>query len=121
MANYSITTYLINANMNKTIGKIIKELREKNGLTLEDLANKIESSKSYIWDLENKPNIRPSAETVYKLATSLDTTVNVLMGEKSIDDLEELDQAFFRNYQKLSPPTKKTLSDILEALKKGEQ
>ncbi len=36
------------------IGKKIKELRKSHKLTLEQLAHKIGTSKSYIWEIENK-------------------------------------------------------------------
>lgn len=35
-------------------GKRIKELRTKKGMTLDDLAGATGSSKSYIWELENR-------------------------------------------------------------------
>jgi len=42
-------------------GKILKKLRKSKNLTLEQLAKKIGSCKSYIWELENKnPNISGS-------------------------------------------------------------
>ncbi len=97
-------------------GKMLRNLRINKEYSLEKLAEEIGSTKSYIWDLENKPNIRPSAEIVYKLATALDTTVDVLMGEKSIEDSDEEDKVFFRKYQPLKPETKKQLSRIMDAL-----
>jgi transcriptional regulator with XRE-family HTH domain len=97
-------------------GEKLHKLRKYKEYSLEALADKISSTKSYIWDLENKPNIRPSAETVYKLATALDTTVDVLMGEKSMEDADEDDKVFFRKYQPLKPETKKQLSRIMDVL-----
>jgi len=97
-------------------GEILHNLRKNKGLSLEGLADKVTSTKSYIWDLENKPSIRPSAEMVYKLATALDTTVDVLMGEKSMEDADEEDKVFFRKYQPLKSETKKQLSKIMDAL-----
>ena len=97
-------------------GDRLQHLRNDAGLTLEALASKIGSTKSYLWELENKPSIRPSADLVYKLAVALDTSVGVLMGEKSRDDLEEEAEVFFRKYQKLSPKTKKRLGGLLDAL-----
>ena len=98
-------------------GERLHELRKRARLTLDGLAEEIDSTKSYVWELENKPNIRPSADTAYKLAKALHTTVGVLMGEKEPKDLPEEDQVFFRNYQELKPGTKKQLRKILTALK----
>ena len=102
--------------MAQTFGQRLQRLRNDEGLTLEGLATEIDSTKSYVWELENKPTIRPSAELVYKLAKALDTTVGVLLGEASVDDVSEHDQVFFRKYQPLKPETKKQLSRIMEIL-----
>ncbi len=100
-------------------GSRIKMLRKEQGLTLEALAKKIGSTKSYMWELENKPTIRPSAETVYKIAVALETTVEDLMGKPvSTDDVQ--DQVFFREYQGLKTETKKQLKSILDALKQSK-
>ena len=40
--------------MPQTFGEKIRALRKENGLTLDQLADKTELSKSYIWELENK-------------------------------------------------------------------
>lgn len=102
--------------MNETFGERLQRLRSSKGLTLEELADAISSTKSYVWELENKPNIRPSAELVYKLAKALKTTVGVLMGEPEPAQLPEEDQVFFRNYQVLKPATKKRLARIMDVL-----
>ena len=99
-----------------TFGERLQRLRSREGLTLEQLANTVDSTKSYVWELENKPNIRPSAELVYKLAKALDTTVGVLMGEKEPDELPEEDQVFFRNYQEFRSETKDKLTKIMNVL-----
>ena len=96
-------------------GENLKYWREKGGLTFEELAGEIDSTKSYLWELENKPNARPSADLAYRLAVALDTTVGVLMGETPRDELPE-GEVFFRKYQKLGDKTKHRLDKLLEAL-----
>ena len=44
--------------MATALGEKIRELRKKKGYTLEKLAELTKSSKSYIWELENK-NLSP--------------------------------------------------------------
>lgn len=97
----------------------ISELRKKRGLTLEGLAKEINSTKSYIWELENKPTIRPSAEMVYKIAVALETTVEDLLSKPVSADAVQ-DQVFFREYQGLKPETKRQLKSILDALKQNK-
>lgn len=44
----------------KIIGRIIKRFRKKKGLTLNELADKLDVDRQYIWKLENgKKNISP--------------------------------------------------------------
>ena len=107
--------------MPETFGERLKRLREEAGLTLEKLAEMVGSTKSYLWELENKPKIRPSAELVYKLAIALGTTVGVLMGEVAPEEASEEDQVFFRRYQPLKPETKKRLSRIMDVLMEDEE
>lgn len=102
--------------MTETFGERLERLRCGQNLKLEGLAQKIGSTKSYVWELENKPNIRPSADLVYRLSVALKTTVGVLMGEPEREGFPEQDQVFFRNYEQLKPKTKKQLSRIMDAL-----
>ena len=57
--------------MANVLGAKIKELRKHKGLTLEQLAEKIGSGKSYIWEIENKGVKRPSAEKLAAIAKEL--------------------------------------------------
>ena len=107
--------------MAKTFGERLQQMRKRNNLTLDELAKKIDSTKSYVWELENKPNIRPSAELVYKLANVLNTTVDVLLGKKSIDDIGEKDKVFFSRYQPLRSETKDRLARIMDILIEDEE
>ena len=97
-------------------GERLQELRKKRGLTLEKLGEKIGSSKSYVWELENKPGIRPSVETANNLAKALETTIAHLMGLPEDDEIEPADQAFFSRYQELDDPVKRKLRGILDVL-----
>lgn len=92
----------------------IRELRNDRGLSLEQLAHLVGSTKSYIWELEKKPEIKPSAELVAKLAQALDVTMDSLMDEKKENDK---DIVFFREYKSLSEDTKNQLMNILQAIK----
>jgi len=105
--------------MTKTLGQRIQDLRTQQGLTLEQLAKEIGSTKSYVWELENKPTIRPSAETVYKLATALQVTIEELLDQRPAADAK--DQVFFREYKGLKPETKERLKEIMKALKKTDR
>lgn len=86
-------------------------------MTLDELARQSESSKSYVWELENKETGRPSAAKVERIAKALDVTPQYLMDESmESPDIAVEDEAFFRSYQALDKPTKQKLSDILKVL-----
>lgn len=91
----------------------LKELRKQRKMTQEELGKKVGSNKSYIWELENKETIRPSAELVTALAKNLNTTVEYLME----GDSSNQDSVFFREYNELKPETKMQLKNIMKALK----
>lgn len=103
------------------LGKKIRDLRKKSGYTLEKLAELTDSSKSYIWELENKNPPRPSAEKVAKIASVLGVTTDYLVSStKAAPGEEVLDQAFFRDYQDLDEPTKEKLRELVKVWGKKE-
>ena len=102
------------------LGDRIRKLRTEKGLTLEALAEKVDSSKSYIWEIENKNVSRPSAEKLRLIAIALDTTTVYLLAAEEVDAGNEADRAFFRKYQALEEPAKKRLQRILNALDEDE-
>ena len=103
-------------------GARIKALRTERGLTLEQLAQSTGSSKSYIWELENRNPPRPSAEKLSAIATALGVTVDYLLGadEQTLDTAE--DTAFFRQYSRLPNETRRQIREMARILdtKKGK-
>jgi transcriptional regulator with XRE-family HTH domain len=73
------------------IGARIRSFRDERRLSLSRLAEEAGVSKGYLWSLENKPDSRrPSAETLYAIASALGVTMADLMGRRllSADDGE---------------------------------
>lgn len=99
-----------------SFGPRIKELRTAKGLTLDQLAAVTGSSKSYVWELENKNPPRPSAEKLSAIATALGVTVDYLLGadDQTLSDAE--DKAFFREYSGMHADTKRQLREIAKTL-----
>lgn len=107
--------------MTTPLGKKIRDLRKQGGYTLEKLAELTESSKSYIWELENKNPPRPSAEKVARIAGVLGVTTDYLVSAtKAAPGEEVLDQAFFREYQDLDESTKEKLRELVRVWGKKE-
>ncbi len=67
------------------IGKRVRELRQARGLTLQDLADRAELSKSYLSRVETSSKA-PPVSTLLALAQALGTTVGRLLGEEEAAD-----------------------------------
>ena len=101
--------------MPSPLGDKIRARRTHLELSLEDLAKQTDSSKGYLWELENRDNPNPSVDKLTKIATALGVTSEFLLESgKSTPDQEVLDQAFFRRYQGLDPKAKARLTRFLE-------
>ena len=101
--------------MPKTLGEKLRELRIAKGLTLEQLAELTGSSKSYIWDLENRSPPRPSAEKLSKIAVQLGMTIDYLLDEDDEVGIDEAaDASFYRKYRKMDAPTKEKIRRMVD-------
>jgi transcriptional regulator with XRE-family HTH domain len=63
----------------KRLGENIRYLRQGKNLSLADLSKKSGVSKPYISDLENGLGGRPNVQYLYRIATTLDTTIDGLI------------------------------------------
>jgi transcriptional regulator with XRE-family HTH domain len=103
--------------MATSLGEKIRKLRKDKGYTLDELAERSESSKSYIWELENKDPPRPSGGKLALIAEALDVTPDYLLGlDAEVQSAE--DKAFFRKYQKMEPGQKTQIREMLEVINK---
>lgn len=107
--------------MTNVLGEKIRNLRKGKGLTLEGLAEQAGSSKSYIWELENKNPPRPSAEKVARIAEALGVTADFLVDETETSPTTAvLDEAFYRQYRRLPDPTKEKIRQMVEIWSKDD-
>ncbi len=72
--------------MSKLFGKKVKHKRKLLRFTLEVVAEAIGTSKSYIWEIENKENSNPSARVALRLSKLLGVSLEYL-----IDDRYDID------------------------------
>jgi len=91
----------------------LKERRKANNLSLDELAAKTGMSKSYLWELENRP-ANPTAEKLAKLADALGVTTAYLTENTNELTNEVLQEAFFRKFNKLSEEDQKKIQQIVE-------
>lgn len=103
--------------MPNILGDKIRKLRKEKGFTLDRLAELTESSKSYIWELENKTPPRPSADKLAKIAEKLDTTMEFLLDEgETLSEEDATDAHFYRQYRKMDPSTKEKIRRMTKLL-----
>jgi len=103
------------------LGDKIRTLRKAKGYTLDKLAELAESSKSYIWELENKNPPRPSADKIAKIAAVLGVTADYLIDPTETVKVEDAtDNAFFRKYQKMDSATKDKIRRMVDLLGNDE-
>jgi len=101
------------------LGDKIRTLRKRKGYTLDKLAEVAESSKSYIWELENKNPPRPSADKIAKIAIALGVTPDYLITE-SVPVEDATDTAFFRKYRGMHPATKDKIRRMVDLIGEDE-
>lgn len=71
----------------REIGETIRLRRQEAGLTLTQLAERADVSKSYLSNLETQPeHKKPSAETLYAIAKALGTTMSDLLGRRLLSE-----------------------------------
>ena len=93
----------------------LKKQRLELGYSLDDLAKLSGSSKSYLWELENRDTRKPSAEKLAKIAEVLNVTTEYLLDEKADIDDKTIKEAFFRKFNRLDDDDKKRIQDMIDA------
>ncbi|CAJ4651632.1 XRE family transcriptional regulator [Burkholderia pseudomallei] len=99
------------------LGDKIRTERKRLKLTMDQLAERTDSSKSYIWELENRPVVRPSADKIKRVADALGVTVEFLIdADRTEMTKSDADEVFFRKIGRLDPVKRKQLENFLKAI-----
>ena len=104
-----------------TFGNILKKLRQDNNMTQDELAKKIDTSRSNIANYENGKNM-PSVDILEKIAKLFDCTTDYLLGKSDIRnpekviDIDDVDVAFANGVKGLNETNKMIIKNTLEAL-----
>lgn len=97
-----------------SFGEILKKLRQEKKLTQEELAIKINSSRSNIANYENNNNM-PSVEILERLSEIFDVSADYLLGKSETIKLSDEDIKFMKNIKKLSETEKEIIRNTMEA------
>jgi len=97
------------------LGDKLRQCRQDKGYSLDKLAEITGSSKSYLWELENRDTRKPSAEKLTTIALSLGVTPDYLLDKGATEpDDEVFKTALFRNFKKLDPDDQKAIQETIE-------
>ena len=106
--------------MASSLGEKIRRHRQQKGYSLDKLAELTNSSKSYIWELENRDTRKPSGEKLTKIAEALSVTTDYLLDESAEPDEEVVKEAFFRKLSKLDPEDRKKIEQLVDMWRKKD-
>jgi transcriptional regulator with XRE-family HTH domain len=101
--------------MGTSLGEKLREHRKRKGYSLDDLARLSESSKSYIWELENRDTRKPSAEKLTGIAAVLGVTTDYLLDENATFDDVQMKEAFYRKFSRLEEGDQQRIQEMIEA------
>lgn len=97
----------------------IKNLREEFGYTQQDLANKLDSSKSVIGLYESETR-KPSMEVLIKLSEIFNVSIDYILCKTDIRNYDNIDKELINiglNKNDYNPPTKEQQEKIEEFAK----
>ena len=99
----------------------VRELREKEGLSLQELADLVGVSKAHLWDLEQGRSKNPSIELLKKLADKLKVSVADLVGENPTGQSEDARVVgMFRELKELSDDDLDMIQQMVARLKQSK-
>lgn len=101
-------------------GNILKKIRQDNNLTQEELAKKIDTSRSNIANYENNKNM-PSVDILDKLSKMFNVSIDYLLGKSDIRNPEKVDEnklnvAFSSGFDGLNDTNKNIISATIAGL-----
>jgi transcriptional regulator with XRE-family HTH domain len=100
--------------MPSSFGEKIRKHRQEKGYSLDQLAELTDSSKSYLWELENRDTRKPSAEKLTRIAQALSVTTDYLLDDSARPNEGVLKEAFFRKFNKLDPEDQRKIEQLID-------
>lgn len=108
-------------------GNILKKIRQENNLTQDELAKKINTSRSNIANYENNKN-KPSIEVLNKLSEIFDCSIDYLLGKSDERNPKETDPLglakigfSMKDYTPPSETQKQQIKGLLELIMKDNK
>ena len=95
----------------ETLGKLLKQYRELNKLTLRAVEEKTGISNAYLSQLENDKNAHPSANTLYKLSLSYGVDLETLLSAGGVIEKKDQNTPKHKILQSVAASAGTTLTD----------
>lgn len=89
-----------------SFGEILKKVRIDNNLTQEELAKKINTSRSNIANYENNKN-KPSIEILEQISSVLNCSIDFLLGKSGVRNPEDNNQGQIPEIRQIERGAKK--------------
>ena len=80
----------------------LKKLRIQNGLSLKEVADKIEASKAHVWELETGKSKNPTLKLLKQLASLYQVPLARLVGEMPDENTNDELLVMFRELKELN-------------------
>ena len=104
--------------MANSLAEKIEKHRKEKKYSLDKLAELTDSSKSYLWELENprpgKKVVKPSGEKLTQIAKALSVTTDYLLDDSAQPDEDVVQEAFFRKFSQLDSRDKERIEEMIE-------
>lgn len=100
--------------MSVRLGEKIRMLRKEKGLSIEKLGEITDTSKSYIWEIENRDSSNPTADKLAKISEALGVTTDYLTNDIDTLTIDVLREAFFRKLTRLSEDDQVKIGQIID-------
>ncbi|PWE28760.1 XRE family transcriptional regulator [Maritimibacter sp. 55A14] len=100
------------------IGERLHSLRQKNGQSLQAVADAVGISKAHIWEMEKGYSQNPSFDLVRKLAKHFGVSIDALVGEEEEPDANALQiKRIHRDLDDLSERDRAIVEETIRAMK----
>lgn len=106
-----------------TLYNTIQKLCDARGIRPGRLCDELGLSRGLMTDLKMGRKKSLSAQTAQKIATYFQVTVAQLLGQAEIqpDILDEVDMAFYGEYQELTDEQKETIRDMVRLMRQRKK
>ena len=96
------------------LGDVLKEARQRSGITVEEFARRVDKTKRYIYRVENEGN-KPKYETLFAMIRESSADANLIFYPESTDKDSDLEH-IIRELHKLDPRSLEVIKATAQAL-----